>query len=393
MSTILEQARAIQPQLVEIRRHIHAEPELGFREFKTSQYVSDQLNALGIEHQRGVAKTGIVATLGDGRGPVIALRADMDALPIQEANAVPYRSTHDGVMHACGHDAHTAMLIGAARLLAQSGFHGTIRLLFQPSEEWRDEQNKSGGLRMVEEGALDGVEAVWGLHVASTEPIGTFYINDSAVTAASDRFFGTVIGRGGHASRPQQALDPVFLTNQVLSAIYGIIARRVDPTAKAILSVQMIHAGAAVNVIPTHVELGGTLRSYDPKVREVLHSELERAFALARALGGDYTLEHPYGYPPLVNDAETAAFARRVTARLFPNAKIAQRDAGMGGEDFAYMAQKAKGGFIHLGAAVGDKLRPHHNPEFDIDDSMLHMGAALLAETALSYLNERGRTT
>ena len=390
--TTLERAKALQPRLVEMRRHIHARPELGFREFKTSQYVSDQLNALGIEHQRGVAKTGIVATLGDGHGPTIALRADMDALPILEANDVPYRSTQDGVMHACGHDAHTAMLLGAATLLCKEPFHGTIRLLFQPSEEWRDEENKSGGCRMVEEGALDGVEMVWGLHVASTEAIGTFYINDGAVTAASDRFTGTVVGRGGHASRPQQALDPIFLANQVLSAIYGIIPRRVDPTAKAILSVQMIHGGAAINVIPTHVELGGTIRSYDPQVRDLLHAELERAFDVARTLGGDYTLVHPFGYPPLVNDPESAGFIRDVAGRLFPQAKIAQREAGMGGEDFAYMALKARGGFVHIGAAIGDKQRPHHNPEFDIDESVLHMGAALLTETALSYLKPRGGT-
>jgi amidohydrolase len=145
-------------------------------------------------------------------------------------------------------------------------------------------------------------------------------------------------------------------------------------------------------VIPTHVELGGTIRSYDPQVRDALHAELERAFGVARALGGDYTLVHPFGYPPLVNDPQAAGFIRDVTARLFPNAKIAQREAGMGGEDFAYMALKAKGGFVHLGAAIGDKLRPHHNPQFDIDESMLHMGAALLAETALSYLSGRGGT-
>jgi len=167
---VLDKATKIEKRLIEIRREIHAHPELGFQEYQTSQKVSDVLTSLGIEHQRGVAKTGIVATLGDGRGPTVALRADMDALPIQEANDVPYRSQTDGVMHACGHDAHTAMLLGAAMLLVQEAVHGTVRLLFQPSEEKRDEENKSGGRRMVEEGVLAGVEAVWGIHVASTEP-------------------------------------------------------------------------------------------------------------------------------------------------------------------------------------------------------------------------------
>ena len=201
---MLDRARALQPKLVEIRRHIHRNPELGFQEHKTSEFVSEQLSTLGIEHQRGVARTGIVATLGNGNGPTVALRADMDALPIQEANDVSYRSQTPGVMHACGHDAHTAMLLGAAELLSKEDLNGTIRLLFQPSEEGGAE-DRSGGRLMVEEGVLDGVDMVWGLHVGSTDKSGVVMVGNGAITAAADAFSGSVLGVGGHGAFPHRS--------------------------------------------------------------------------------------------------------------------------------------------------------------------------------------------
>ena len=382
---MLERARTLQPKLVEIRRHLHANPELGFQEHKTSQYVSDRLTALGVEHQRGVAKTGIVATLGDGSGPVVALRADMDALPIQEANNTPYRSQTDGVMHACGHDAHTAMLIGAAELLAQDKFHGTIKLLFQPSEEGGAE-DKSGGLLMVKEGVLDDVEMVWGLHVGSGEKSGVISVGEGAITAAADSFTGSVIGVGGHGAFPHRSLDPIWLASQVLPAIYGIIPRRIDPIRKAVITVGTIHAGTVGNVIPMKVDMTGTIRSFEPDVREQLHAGLESAFAIARAMGGDYTLDHPYGYPPTINNPEAAQFIRNVAVDLVGKDNVQTALPMMAGEDFSYMAQKARGGFINIGAAIGDKPRPHHHPDFDIDESILHIGAAVLAETVRRYL-------
>src|SRR5438270_4198297 len=312
---MLDRARQLQPKLVQIRRHIHAHPELGFREVETSQYVSDQLNALHVEHQRGVAKTGIVATLGDGRGPVVALRADMDALPIEEANDVPYKSQVPGVMHACGHDAHTAMLIGAAELLAQENLHGTVKLIFQPSEEGGSEDT-SGGFQMVKEGVLDDVEAIWGIHVGSGEPSGRIFVGDGAINAAADSFYGSVIGMGGHGAFPHRALDAVWLTSFVLPAIYGIVPRRIDPTRQAVISVGTISAGTAVNILPPKVDLSGTMRSFEPEVRQQLHDELERAFALARDMGGDYTVRHVWGYPPNVNNLESAAFIRAVATDL-----------------------------------------------------------------------------
>lgn len=382
---MLDRARTLQPKLVEIRRHIHKHPELGFQEYRTSEYVSEQLEALGIEHQRGIAKTGIVATLGDGNGPTVALRADMDALPILEANDVSYKSQTPGVMHACGHDAHTAMLIGAAELLSKEKLHGTVRLLFQPSEEGGAE-DRSGGLLMVQEGVLDGVERVWGLHVGSQDQSGVISVGEGPITAAADAFHGSIMGVGGHGAFPHRALDPIWLVSQVLPAVYGVIPRRIDPTKKAVITVGAVHGGTVGNVIPMKVDLTGTIRSFEPEIRAQLHAGLEAAFGIARALGGDYTLDHPYGYPPTINDPESARMIRAVAIDLVGADHVVVAQPIMAGEDFAYMAQKAPGGFINIGAARGDKPRPHHHPDFDIDESILATGAAVLAETVRRYL-------
>ncbi len=382
---MLELARLLQPKLVVYRRHLHAHPELGFQEFKTSQYVSEQLTALGIEHARGVAKTGIVATLGNGDGPVVALRADMDALPINETNDTPYKSQNPGVMHACGHDAHTAILLGVAELLAKENLAGTIKLIFQPSEESGSE-NGSGGKLMVDEGVLDDVEMVWGLHVGSGEKAGGIGVGVGAITAAADVFTGSVIGVGGHGAFPHRSLDPIWLASHVLPAIYGIIPRRLDPRISAVITVGSIHAGTAPNIIPMKVDFTGTTRSFEPETRKILHDGIRQAFSIARAMGGDYTLDQPMGYPPTVNDPQAAAAIRAVAEDLIGKENVRTAEPVMAGEDFSYMAQRSRGGFIALDAGIGDKPRPHHHPDFDIDESVLHIGAAVMAETVKRYL-------
>lgn len=383
---MLDRARALQPKLVQLRRHIHAHPELGFQEFQTGQFVSDTLTALGVEHMRGVARTGVVAVLGNGKGPTIALRADMDALPLQESGDAAYKSQTPGVMHACGHDAHTAILLGVAELLGKEELNGTLKLIFQPSEEGGAE-DKSGGLLMVQEGVLDGVERVWGLHVGSGETAGVISVGEGPIQAAADSFSASVLGVGGHGAFPHRSLDPIWLASQVLPAIYGIIPRRLDPTKMAVITVGTIHAGTANNVIPMKVDFTGTIRSFEEDTRALLHKSLDEAFSIARAMGGDYVLNHPYGYPANVNDPETARYIRGVATDLVGADHVETATPMMAGEDFAYMARKSKGGFINIGAAIGDKPRPHHHPDFDIDESILSTGAAVLAETARRYLN------
>lgn len=387
---MLEQAKAIQDQLVAWRRDMHMHPELGFQEQRTARLVADTLEAMGIEAQTGVAKTGVVGYLGEG-SPVIGIRADMDALPINEANDVPYRSQKEGVMHACGHDAHTAMLLGAARLLAEMPDRpaGQIRFLFQPSEEAADDENKSGAVRMIEDNALDGLDAVIALHVASDLTANQIEIAPGYVTAAEDSFHIVLKGTGGHGAYPHQGIDPTFILAQVINAIQGIRSRRVNPTKAATISLGYIHAGVATNVIPAEVKLGGTMRSYDDAVRQQMKDELEKALGVARALGGEYELRIVPGYPSTYNDPAVTETIRQSTLGMLGETGLAEPEAGMGAEDFSYMTRKAPGAMFMLGAKYDDKNRPHHTPIFDISEDVLPTGAALLADVTRQLLIQK----
>jgi len=386
---MLDKAKAINDQLIAWRRDIHSHPELSFQEQRTARLVADTLESLGIEAQTGVAKTGVVGFLGEG-SPVIGIRADMDALPIQETHDVPYASQNPGVMHACGHDAHTAMLLGVARLLSEMPDRpaGQIRFLFQPSEEWTDSENKSGAMRMVEEGALAGIDAVIALHVASDMPTDRIMIESGYITANEDSFHITLIGTGGHGAYPHQGTDPTFMLAQVLNAIHGIRARRIDPTKAATISIGSIHAGSASNVIPNKVEITGTMRSFDDKTREKLKVELAKTLEVARALGGDFTLEFSPGYPSTYNDPAVAGMIRQATEDLLGAAALLPPEAGMGAEDFSYMARSAPGAMFMLGAKYDEVNRPHHTPVFDISESALPIGTALLAEVTCRLLRQ-----
>ncbi len=388
--TYLDRAHKLKDKLVAIRRDLHAHPELAFQEVRTAQRVAETLHDLGIECETGVARTGIVAHLGEG-APHFALRADMDALPIVEANDLEYKSQNPGVMHACGHDAHTSILLGAAMILnedfKQGKLKGSVKLLFQPAEENTGYDNKSGGQLMVEEGALKEVDAVVGLHVSSTLPANEVYVRPGPFMAAVDSFEGDVIGRGGHGAYPHEALDPIWLAAQVINAIHGAISRRKDPTKPGLISVTMINAGTANNVIPESVHLVGTIRSFEPEVRDQLHSDLEKSFAIVRAYGGDYNLKITTGYPTTVNDAKMAEFVRAMATDLIGTDRVKEARMQMGAEDFSFMARAKPGAFFNLGAKKDAEHRPHHNPHFDIDESILPTGAALLAEAARKFLN------
>jgi len=382
---MLEEARALAGRITAIRRDIHRHPELGFAVQRTAALAAQALAGLGARVRTGVGKTGVVADLGPETGPIVALRADLDALPVQEASRAEYASCVPGRMHACGHDAHVACLIGAATLLARRDLPATLRFLFQPCEEAEDEEGVGGALRMVQDGAMDGVSAVLGIHVDGELPTGRVGLEPGWANAAADTFRARLLGTGGHGAHPDRLVDPLWIAAQVLPALYAIPSRRVDPLRPCVLSLGVLRAGEAANVIPAEVCLEGTLRSFDPATRERLDAALEQALGLARALGGDYRLEIVRGCPPLRNDPALAArVAELATAMLGPDA-VAAPEQSMGADDFAYLADRAPGLMIRLGAVPpGEPPRKLHAPDFDIDEAALPIGAALLAQAALA---------
>lgn len=387
---LYNRAQALAPQIVAWRRDIHMHPELGFQEQRTAKLVADALTEMGIETQTGVGKTGVVGYLGEG-APVVAIRADMDALPIQEANDVPYRSQNPGVMHACGHDAHTAILMGVAKMLStmEDRPAGQIRFFFQPSEEGSDEENKSGAVRMLDDQIMEGVDAVIALHVASDLPSKRISVMDGYASANEDSFEIWLRGTGGHGAMPHQTIDPTFILAQVLNAIHGIRARRVNPTKAAAISIGVIKAGAASNVIPSEVYISGTMRSFDDVTRQQLRDELARALEVARALGGDFELKLKTGYPSMYNEPDVTHLIRVSTRDMVGADALIDPEPMMGAEDFSYMTRKAPGAMFNLGARKDSQDRPHHTPVFDIDENALPLGAALLADVACRLLRQK----
>jgi len=384
---MLEKAKTLQEELTRLRRTIHMNPELGFEEFKTAGLVAETLTNLGVEHQTGVGRTGIVARLGNGNGPVIGIRADMDALPIHEANDVPYRSQVAGKMHACGHDSHTTMLLGVAMLLKDEQFDGEIRLLFQPSEEMQDQDGVSGATAMIADQAVDGLDAVIALHVNGTVPTGQVMIDDGYVMANVDRIIAKIKGKGGHGAAPHLAKDPIFLAAPVLTALHGIVSRSVNPLKPAVVTIGRLSGGTANNVIPSDVELDMTLRSMHDDVRQQLIDEVEQALSVARALGGDYEMEVRPGYPATYNDPTVAGWVRQTAVDLVGADNIVPRGPVMGAEDFGYMSKASRGAMMFLGARHPDgEDRFVHHPEFDLDESAMPIGSAVLAETALRFV-------
>ena len=386
---MLERAREIEQQLVNWRREIHKHPELGFQEFKTAELVAKTLQSLGLRVRTGVGKTGVVGYLGEGK-PVVALRADMDALPIQEANDVPYASQVPGVMHACGHDAHTAILLGVATLLCQEELPGQVRFLFQPAEEESDEEGKSGAMRMIEDGAMEGVDIIMALHVDSSIPVGSIEVDDPYISASVDTFYATLRGQGCHGAYPHRGVDTIFILGQVINAIHGIVSRRIDPVKPAVISIGTVHGGQTDNVIPETVEITGTIRSMDEEVRQKLFEELEKALGVARALGGDFELSIEEGYPSSMNDPQVASLIRQVAIDLLGEDCLHPPEPGMGAEDFGLLANLAPGAMFFLGTKREGERREAHSPTFDIDERALPIGAAILAEATRRYLLAEG---
>ncbi len=394
MDPLLEHARKLAPLLVELRRDLHRHPELSYQEVRTSEIAAREVARAGFSVRAGVARTGIVAELENGEGPTVAIRADMDALPIQEESEAPYASTVPGVMHACGHDAHTAGLVGTSILLAalrDAGElpKGRIRLLFQPSEEGMDAEGKSGARRMVEEGAMEGVDAVVGLHVGAHLPTGRMYLREGPFFAGSDEVFVTVHGQSSHAARPQDGVDAVALASLGVVAAQQVVSRRVGPLERGVLTFGTISGGTALNVVADRVELSGTLRYFDPDVRKRIREGIRSAFATVDAMGGRSEVRIQDGYPPVVNDPAVTGWVREAVAPLLPEDHLVLSDPWLEAEDFAFLAREAPGAFFWLGAGLPDPRR-HHHPRFDLDESALPLGSAILARSATHLLERLG---
>ncbi len=382
---MLERAREIQEQLIAWRRDFHMYPELGFQEARTSARIADILEPLGYRLRRGVGRTGVVGEIGSGV-PMIAIRADMDALPLQEVNAVPYASKNPGVMHACGHDAHTAMALGVATLLAREKFPGTIRILFQPSEEVGDSEGISGAPRMIQDGAMEGVNMVIALHVDPATPVGSIRIDPGPASGGVDSWFGCIKGKGGHGAKPHEVIDPFYITAHVMLALNGIVSRRLYPFDPAVVSIGSLHGGHTENVIPAFVDISGTLRFTLPKVQKQIHAEIKRAFELSRPLGGDYELRFEIGGVPMQNHPDVVDLIKAAASDLLGHEHVLSMHKELGAEDFGCFSDLAPGAMFVLGTRIEGDERFGHNPHFDIDERALPVGTAVLAETALRFL-------
>lgn len=387
---IQELAAGVLESTIQNRRHLHAHPELSFQEHKTVAFVAAKLDELGIAY-KPMANTGLVALIkGDkASDQVVALRADMDALPIQEANEVAYKSTHAGVMHACGHDAHTASLLGTAAILQQlkAEFGGTIKLIFQPAEELLP----GGANQMIKEGVLENPkpQAVIGQHVMPFIETGKVGFRSGKYMASTDELYVTVNGKGGHAAQPQQNIDPVMITAQILVSLQQIVSRTANPNTPSVLSFGKVQANGATNVIPNEVKLEGTFRTMDEAWRAEAHTRMKKmAEGIAESMGGSCEFEIKKGYPFLVNEEKLTAAAKQYTQEYLGKENVLDLDIWMAAEDFAYYSQVTDACFYRLGTRNEAKgiTSSVHTPTFDIDENALAISTGLMAYIALKRL-------
>ncbi|MGD1148059.1 MAG: amidohydrolase [Thermoanaerobaculaceae bacterium] len=384
MDNLAAEIESMTGALVEWRRDFHRHPELAFEERRTSSVIRAFLESMGIE-VRPCGRTGLRGVLRGGRpGRTVALRADMDALPVAEIADHDYGSGNPGVMHACGHDGHMAILMGAAKVLAglRDALGGTVVLLFQPAEE-----KPPGGARlMIEEGALDGVDGIFGLHLWQPLPTGIVGLRAGASMAQADEFEVVIQGRGGHASQPNATVDPVVVASHVVVAAQTIVSRFANPLEPVIVSFTTIHGGRIHNIIPDSVTMTGTVRTLDPETQLAVKRRLgEVCEATCRLFGATAVFTYTEGYPPVINDAASVDLVSRVAARELGGDSVKTIPPVMGGEDFAYYLQRVRGAFALLGMG-NNRPHPHHNARFDMDESVLPLGVRLMTAVALEML-------
>jgi hippurate hydrolase len=387
MNALREQVATVLPEMIALRHRIHQHPELAFEEHLTSDLVAERLAAWGYDVYRGLGRTGVVGTLRHGSGAkAIGLRADMDALPITEATGLPYASRHAGRMHACGHDGHTATLLAAARVLAQTrAFSGTLHLIFQPAEE-----GPGGAQRMIDEGLFERFpcDAVFALHNAPGQPVGTLAFRSGPTLASADRVLITLRGTGGHGAMPHHAQDPIVAGASLVLALQSIVARNVDPLASAVVTVGLFQAGTANNVIPGRATLELSVRALDREVRALLRRRIhELAQAQAASLGVTAEVDYQDGYPVLVNTPAETAFAQQVAIELLGRERVLlDKPPVMGSEDFAFMLERRPGCYFFLGNGDGEGSCMVHNPGYDFNDAAMETGAAFWALLVQRFL-------
>lgn len=381
----------MEPQIISWRRHLHQYPELSFHEEKTPAMIVEILTGLGFDEVRtGVGGRGVVGVLRGSRpGAVVALRADFDALPIQDQKEVEYKSTVPGVMHACGHDAHTSQLLGLASVLAprRDQFAGEIRFLFQHAEE----ESPGGAIQMAEDGAVDGVDAVFGVHLWSMLPVGSVFISPGPIMANTDDFVIEIQGQGGHGAVPEETVDSIVIGSQIVGGLQTIASRNVSPLASVVVTVGTFQGGDNNNIIADSCRLTGTVRTFLPEVRDRAEQRLiEIAEGTAAMLGGSASVHYDRGYPAVINNEKEAQIAKEAAIAAFGEERVQPMKPLMGGEDFSYYLEKVPGAYLFVGAGNPDKLAkyPHHHPRFDIDEDSMLIAGELLGRTALHFLEK-----
>jgi len=374
---IRSEIKDIEKNIIDWRRDFHQYPELGFDEHRTSKIIGEALKEMGLVPQMNVGKTGVTADLTFGEGPTIALRADMDALPMQETSGLDFSSKHDGVMHACGHDGHMAMLLGAAKVLTQNGdsFNGTVRFIFQPAEEG------AGGARyMIEDGCLDGVDEIYGIHVWNYQPVGEVGITDGPVLAAADMFEIKIKGIGGHGAAPQGTVDAVVVSSHLVQALQTIVSRNTNPLESTVVTIGTINGGHNFNIIADEVTLSGTARAYTEENRNLIKTRMTEIIdGVAKTFGAEISFDYEDGYPPTINHTDPANKVLKAAERVVGE-KAGMPYLSMGGEDFSYYLQKIPGCFFFVGSAPNDQKlfeTPHHCSHFTMDERALLVGPSI----------------